>query len=98
MAASNPEMAPLRSGSFRSTVMEWIRFHRVNTWIFCYETSEQGSPLQMRYERLLREFVAAKNLMLGLRVQANAALYRGIEARRASTELDEEIQRCCNRA
>jgi hypothetical protein len=72
MAASNSEMAPLRSGSFRSTVMEWIRFHRVNIWIFCYE--------------------------LGFSVQANAALYRGIKARRASTELDEEIQRCFSRA
>lgn len=72
--------------------------HRLNTWIFCYETSQQDSPRQVRYERLLREFVATRNLMLSLRMQAKQALYRGIKARRASTELDEEIKRCSSRA
>jgi hypothetical protein len=72
--------------------------HRVNTWIFCYESSPQKSSRQMRYERLLREFVATRNLMLGLRIQAKVALCRGIKARRASTELDEEIQRCFSHA
>lgn len=67
--------------------------HRINTWIFCYETSQHGGARQIRYERLLREFVATRNLMLNLSIQARQALNRGIEARRASTALDEEIQR-----
>jgi hypothetical protein len=71
--------------------------HRVNTWIFCYETCLQESR-KMRYEQLLREFVANRNLVLGLRIQAKAALCRGIKARRASIELDEEIQRCFSHA
>jgi len=70
--------------------------HRINTWIFCYETSQQDSPRHTRYEQLLREFVATKKLMLGVRIQASVALYRGIEARRASTALDEEIKRYRN--
>jgi hypothetical protein len=40
--------------------------HSVNTWIFCYEKSQP--PRQMRYEQLLREFVATNNLLLGFRV------------------------------
>jgi hypothetical protein len=66
--------------------------HCVNTWIFCYAMSPQDSPRQARYEQLLREFVTGKNLMLGARIQANAARCRGIEAKRASTSLDEEIK------
>jgi hypothetical protein len=67
--------------------------HSVNTWIFCYAMSPQDSPRQARYEQLLREFVATKNLMIGASIQAKVALHRGIEARRASTALDEEIKR-----
>jgi hypothetical protein len=68
--------------------------HSVNTWIFCYEQSQP--PCQKRYEQLLREFVAAKNLMIGASIQAKAALCHGIEARRASTALDDEIKQCCD--
>jgi hypothetical protein len=40
--------------------------HNVNTWIFCYEKSQPSR--QMRYEQLLREFVATNNLLLGVRI------------------------------
>jgi hypothetical protein len=67
--------------------------HHIKTWIFCYETSEPDSPRRKRYEQLLREFVATKKLILGIRIQAKVALDRGIELRRASTALDEAIKR-----
>ena len=67
--------------------------HRVKTWIFCYEASEPESPRRRRYEQLLREFVTTKNLMAAARIQAKFALARGIDLRRASTALDEEIRR-----
>jgi hypothetical protein len=54
--------------------------------------SPQDSPRQVRYEQLLREFVTVDNLTLGARIQATAARCRGIEARAASTSLDEEIK------
>jgi hypothetical protein len=45
--------------------------HNVNTWIFCYENSQQ--PCQMRYEQLLREFVATNNLLLSFRVRGESS-------------------------
>jgi hypothetical protein len=50
--------------------------HSVNTWIFCYEKSQPSS--QMRYEQLLREFVATNNLSLGLRMQGETRVGSGI--------------------
>jgi hypothetical protein len=44
--------------------------HSVNTWIFCYERSQPSR--QMRYEQLLREFVATNNLLLGLRMRGRS--------------------------
>jgi hypothetical protein len=38
--------------------------HRIKTWIFCYEISPVGSDARQRYERLLRDFVAARDLRL----------------------------------
>ena len=67
--------------------------HYVKTWIFCYETSAPDSPRRQRYDKLLREFVAEKNLSLAVRIQANLALNRGRHFWEASTALDEEIRR-----
>src|SRR5690349_11935497 len=65
--------------------------HRVGTWIFCYETSALDSPRRERFEALLRDFVATKNMTLGIQMQAKLAVERGIELRRESTALEEEI-------
>jgi hypothetical protein len=35
--------------------------HRLKTWIFCYEHSVEGSETRLRYEQLLRTFVAAEH-------------------------------------
>ena len=43
--------------------------HYVKTWIFCYETSEPESEGRRRYEKLLREFVATRNLILAARIK-----------------------------
>lgn len=67
--------------------------HRVNTWIFCYQMSIPESVRQKRYEKLLRDFVTTKNLMLGVRMQAKLARDRGIELRRNSSAIEEEIKR-----
>ena len=45
--------------------------HLVGTWIFCYRTTPQ-SQLRDRFEKLLREFVAANNLLLASRIHVNA--------------------------
>jgi hypothetical protein len=66
--------------------------HRVNTWIFCYETSATDSPRRTRFEELLRDFVATRNLIIGARLQAKAARDRGIRLRRESTRLEEQIR------
>lgn len=47
--------------------------HRVRTWIFCYETSMPDSPHRRRYEKLLRDLVATRRVLLGMRMQADAA-------------------------
>jgi hypothetical protein len=65
--------------------------HSVNTWLFCYENSEPNSSRRERYERLLREFVTTKNLNLGIRLQAALRRDRGIELRKRSSAIDEEI-------
>lgn len=45
--------------------------HSVNTWIFCYEKAQPAS--QLRYEQLLREFVATNNLLLGFRMRGESS-------------------------
>ncbi len=67
--------------------------HRVNTWIFCYQTSITESVRQKRYEGLLRDFVTTKNLMLGVWMQAKVARDRGIDLRQDSSAIEEEIPR-----
>ena len=87
------------SGLDRSLIYQARKFingenvHRINTWIFCYETSVPDSLRRKRYEALLRDFVATKNVTLAARMQANLALDRGIELRRYGSALDEEIRR-----
>ena len=48
--------------------------HHIKTWIFCYETSEPGSVRSVRYETLLREFVASNTLLATakMKVESNA--------------------------
>jgi hypothetical protein len=67
--------------------------HHVKTWIFCYETSQPNSAHRQRYERLLREFVAAKNLTLGVRLQAQLARDRGIALQSMNPAIEEVIRR-----
>ena len=67
--------------------------HSVNTWLFCYQNSEPNSSHRECYERLLREFVAMKNLNLGIRLQAALARERDIELPKRSLAIDEAIQR-----
>src|SRR5262245_4847944 len=67
--------------------------HYLKTWIFCYETAAPESPRRERYEKRLREFVAAKNLMFGVRLHAKLALDRGIALWAKGIALDEEIRR-----
>jgi hypothetical protein len=66
--------------------------HRVNTWLFCYQSSPDASR-RKRYEELLRDFVATKNLTLGARMQAKQAVDREIELRAESTAIDQVISR-----
>ena len=66
--------------------------HRVNTWIFCYETSIRDSPRRERYEALLRDFVATKNLNLAIRIQASAVREHGMELVRESNAIEEEAR------
>ena len=47
--------------------------HDVKTWIFCYETSLPDSPNRTRYEKLLREFVGRRTILLGVRLQKELA-------------------------
>jgi hypothetical protein len=47
--------------------------HDVSTWMFCYETSEPHSPGRLRYEQLLREFVASRTLVRAARGRAERA-------------------------
>ena len=49
--------------------VDGANLHYVNTWIFCYETSEPQSARRDRYGKLLREFVASRNLLLATRMQ-----------------------------
>ena len=58
--------------------------HCVNTWLFCYQRLPDAA-CRRRYEKLLRDFVAAQNLTLGARMQAKLALDRGIELRAEGT-------------
>ncbi len=67
--------------------------HRVNTWIFCYQTSIPQSVRQQRFEELLRDFVTTKNLILGARMQAKLARDHGVDLRRKSSALEEEVKR-----
>jgi len=34
--------------------------HRVKTWLFCYEWSQEGSTERAYYERRLREFILSQ--------------------------------------
>lgn len=47
--------------------------HDVKTWILCYETSLPDSPNRTRYEKLLREFVDRRTILLGVRLQKELA-------------------------
>jgi hypothetical protein len=62
--------------------------HCVKTWIFCYEISEPNSPSRQRYEKLLREFVNTKRLLIAIRIHAKLAGGRGKRLRLASLDLD----------
>jgi hypothetical protein len=64
--------------------------HCVNTWLFCYQSSPDASR-RKRYEELLRDFVATKNLTLGARMQAKQAVDRGLELRADGTAMDQVI-------
>ena len=70
--------------------------HYVKTWIFCYETAVPDSACQKGYEELLRNFVAKKNLILAIRMEAKMAHDRGIELRQSATRL-EKIRRSARR-
>jgi len=50
--------------------------HHVKTWIFCYETSQPQSARRQRYEILLRDFVASKQLIAATRIRAELARCR----------------------
>jgi hypothetical protein len=67
--------------------------HRVKTWIFCYETVAPDLPHRKIYEQLLREFVARKRVLLGMRVAEEVARDRRMKLRQASAALEEEVKR-----
>jgi hypothetical protein len=46
--------------------------HSVKTWIFCYETSAPDSARRLRYERLLRDFVASRRRIETCRLNIQA--------------------------
>ena len=59
--------------------------HRVNTWIFCYETTDPASSRHNRFEGILREFVATKRLTIDARMHSKVATDLGIKLRKASS-------------
>jgi hypothetical protein len=71
--------------------IDGANFHRVNTWIFCYETSEPNSVRRERYEVLLREFVATKRIVAAGRAQAAIAREYSVRARSHHSTVSEAI-------
>jgi predicted acyltransferase (DUF342 family) len=54
---------------------QWItgaNVHYVKTWLFCYETSNPDSARRERYEKLLRDFVTSKKLILAARANVDS--------------------------
>jgi hypothetical protein len=45
--------------------------HELNTWIFCYEMSPPKSEPRVRYEKKLREFVAAATVAVAVSASAD---------------------------
>jgi hypothetical protein len=45
-------------------LLDGSNVHQLGTWLLCYQIAEPGSLCSDKYEQLLRQFVAEKNLAL----------------------------------
>jgi hypothetical protein len=57
-------------------LVDGANVHYVNTWLFCYETSEPGSTKREKYERILRKFIIEKSRMSAARLRGQTACLR----------------------
>ena len=67
--------------------------HYINTWIYCYEMSDPGSPRSARYEALLRDFVFWKQVLDKLRdrVETQKTRINGLSG--VTTSINRRIER-----
>ena len=67
--------------------------HHVKTWIFCYETSQPGTPRSLRYEVLLRDFVSSNRQITLARTQIVAQRQQLMRLDQAIDDIEAMIER-----
>jgi len=73
--------------------VDGANLHYVNTWIFCYETSDPNSERHTQFEQLLREFVAFQTRIKAAQMYAEQARKYSEDVCTRSDALNRRIKR-----